>query len=138
VAPVLADLRRARRLEVEVRGSARRPGGRERITRRTSACRYSGIRSRKASSSRGAAARTSAEIAAATRARAARSDSTARRRPAAPPQLGEVVRRRLDAHQEAVERGDVDAGRVEPGLERLHERRPGAGERIEDVAAGGT
>ena len=52
-----------------------------------------------------------------------------------------VVLARLDPHQQAVERGDVDADRVEPALERLHERRPGAGERVEhapprrDVAA---
>ena len=45
-----------------------------------------------------------------------------------------VVRRRLDAHQQAVERRDVDTSRVEPTLERLHERRPRARERIEHAA----
>ena len=44
----------------------------------------------------------------------------------------------LDAHQVgAVEAGDVDAGRVVPGLERLDERGPGAGERIENEGDGG-
>ena len=46
-----------------------------------------------------------------------------------------VVALRLDPHQERVERGDVDPARVEAALERLHERRPGAGERIEDMSA---
>src|SRR5207244_652843 len=45
----------------------------------------------------------------------------------------QVVLPRLDVDEEAVERGDVDAGRVEAGLERLHERRPRPGERIEHV-----
>ena len=45
----------------------------------------------------------------------------------------EVVLRGLHAHEEAVERGHVDAGCVPPALERLDERRPRAGERIEDV-----
>ena len=44
-----------------------------------------------------------------------------------------VVRGRLDAHQQAVERSDVDADRVEAALERLDERRPRSGERIEDA-----
>ena len=46
-----------------------------------------------------------------------------------------VVLPRLDVHEQAVERRDVDAGRVEPALERLHERRPRAGERIEHATA---
>ena len=45
----------------------------------------------------------------------------------------EVVLGGLDPHQKAVERGNVDAGRVPPALERLDERRPRACERIEDV-----
>ena len=43
----------------------------------------------------------------------------------------EVVPAGLDAHQQAVEAGDVDADRVPPRLERLHEGRPRAGERVE-------
>ena len=45
----------------------------------------------------------------------------------------EVVLGRLDAHQQAVEGGDVDPGRIAPALERLDERRAGAGERVEHV-----
>ena len=44
-----------------------------------------------------------------------------------------VVRLRLDVHEQAVERSDVDAGRIEAALERLYERRSRARERIEDV-----
>ena len=47
----------------------------------------------------------------------------------------EVVAPRLHAHQQAVERGDVHTRRVEAGLERLHERGPRAGERVEHVPA---
>ena len=49
----------------------------------------------------------------------------------------EVVRARLDAGQQRVEAGDVDTGGVVPGLERLHERRARACERVEHAAAGG-
>ena len=48
-----------------------------------------------------------------------------------------VVARRLHAHQQAVERGEVDPGRAEAALERLDERRARAGERVEDGAARG-
>ena len=51
------------------------------------------------------------------------------------PSAREVVLRRLDAHEETVERGDVDAGRVVTRLERLHERRARAAERVEHVPA---
>src|SRR5206468_6982238 len=47
-----------------------------------------------------------------------------------------VVLARLDAHQEAVERGDVHPGGVVAALERLYERRPGAGERVEHAPPG--
>ena len=43
----------------------------------------------------------------------------------------EVVRPRLDAHQQRVETGDVDPARVVAGLETLDERRAGAGERVD-------
>ena len=46
-----------------------------------------------------------------------------------------IVLGRLDAHQQAVEGGHVDPGRIEAALERLDERRPGAGERVEDSPA---
>ena len=46
-----------------------------------------------------------------------------------------VVGARLDVHQQAVERSHVDARCIEPALERLDERRPGAGERVEDMLA---
>ena len=42
-----------------------------------------------------------------------------------------VVTRGLDPHEQAVEGGDVTADSVAAALERLHERRPRAGERIE-------
>ena len=42
-----------------------------------------------------------------------------------------VVRARLDVHQQAVEGRDVDTGRPAAALERLDERRAGAGEGIE-------
>ena len=48
----------------------------------------------------------------------------------------EVVAARLDPHQEAVERRQVDPGRLVAALERLDERRPGARERIEHAPAG--
>ena len=48
----------------------------------------------------------------------------------------EVVARRLDADQKTVERRELDAGRVAPRLERLHERRPRACERIKHAPAG--
>ena len=51
-----------------------------------------------------------------------------------PPQRFEVVRACLDTHQERVEAGDVDARGVIAGLERLHERRPRAGERVEHAS----
>ncbi len=44
----------------------------------------------------------------------------------------EVVLPRLDLHEQAVEGGDVDSHGVAPALERLNQRRPRAGERIED------
>src|SRR5205085_10759463 len=47
----------------------------------------------------------------------------------------EVVAASLHLHEERVERRDVHAARVEPALERLDERRPGPGERVEDTAA---
>jgi hypothetical protein len=47
----------------------------------------------------------------------------------------EVVALGLDPHQQRVERCDVDAGRVVAALERLHERRPRARERVEHTAA---
>jgi len=59
----------------------------------------------------------------------------AERVPQLVPELGEVVRSCLDAHQEAVERGDVHARRVESRLERLDERRARAGKGVEDVVA---
>ena len=49
----------------------------------------------------------------------------------------EVVGARLDAGQQRVESGDVDTGRVVPGLERLHERRARAREGIEHAPTGG-
>ena len=45
----------------------------------------------------------------------------------------QVVLGRLDAHQQAVEGGDVDAGRATSALERLDERRAGTCERVEHV-----
>ncbi len=42
-----------------------------------------------------------------------------------------VVLGGLHAHQQAVERRDVDADGVVARLEALHERRPGTGERVE-------
>ena len=42
-----------------------------------------------------------------------------------------VVLGGLHAHQQAVERRDIDADSVVAGLEALHERRAGAGERVE-------
>jgi hypothetical protein len=39
----------------------------------------------------------------------------------------------VDVHQHAVEGRDVHSGGVQPALERLHERRAGPGEGIEDV-----
>ena len=53
------------------------------------------------------------------------------------PQRVEVVGARLDAHEQRVEAGDVHARRVVARLERLHERRPGACERIEHTATRG-
>ena len=57
------------------------------------------------------------------------------------PELGlerkEVVALRLDLHEQAVERRDVDTDRVTAALERLHERRPRPGERIEHPPARG-
>src|SRR2546429_1010972 len=47
-----------------------------------------------------------------------------------------VVRARLHVHEQTVERSDVDARCIEPALERLDERRPGAGTRVEHVLAG--
>ena len=46
-----------------------------------------------------------------------------------------VVLRGLDAHQQAVERGDVDADGVVSGLQALHERRPRTGKGVEDAPA---
>src|SRR5581483_3042221 len=45
-----------------------------------------------------------------------------------------VVLRGLDAYEQAVERRDLDSRGVEPALERLHERRPRAGEGVEHAA----
>src|SRR5439155_16042696 len=44
-----------------------------------------------------------------------------------------VVARHLDAHQQAVEGRDVRPGGIAAALERLDERRSGAGEWIEDA-----
>ncbi len=54
-----------------------------------------------------------------------------------PPDGVDVVAAGLHAHQQAVEAGDVDPGRVQARLERLDERRPRAGERVEHVPAAG-
>jgi hypothetical protein len=43
----------------------------------------------------------------------------------------------LYAHQQAVERRDVDPDRVEAAFERLHERRARPGERVEDATVDG-
>ena len=48
-----------------------------------------------------------------------------------------VVAARLDPHQQAVERRDVDADRIVTGLERLHQRRARACERVEHASADG-
>ena len=48
----------------------------------------------------------------------------------------EVVLAGLDRDQQRVERGDVDPDRVVARLERLHERRARAGERVEHATAG--
>jgi hypothetical protein len=47
----------------------------------------------------------------------------------------QVVAARLDPHQQAVEGGDVRAGRVEAALEPLYQRRPRAREWVEHAAA---
>ena len=52
------------------------------------------------------------------------------------PQSVEIVRPRLHAREQRIEARDVDARRVVARLERLHERRARARERIEDTAAG--
>ena len=125
VAPVLARLRLARRLEVEVRSSARRARGageddaqdvavlvlvdeipeREQLRDRVRRVPLAHVRARRA-----ALRRQRVE------ARAHVAQLHAER--------VDVVPRSLDADQQAVERGELDAGRVEPRLERLHERRP--------------
>src|SRR5205085_12638433 len=51
-------------------------------------------------------------------------------------EVEEVVALRLHPHQQAVEGGDVDTGRVEAALERPHERRTGTRKRIEHAIAG--
>ena len=51
------------------------------------------------------------------------------------PERGQVVLPGLHPHQQAVERRHLDARRVAPRLERLHERRPRACERVENVTA---
>ena len=48
----------------------------------------------------------------------------------------EVVAPRLHAHEQAVEGSDVDTDGVVVRLEALHERRAGAGERIEHATSG--
>ena len=50
-------------------------------------------------------------------------------------QREQVVSRCLDAHQQAVERRKVDPRRLPPALQRLHERRARAGERVEHTSA---
>ena len=50
-------------------------------------------------------------------------------------QKEQVVARGLHAHEQAVERGDVDADRVVPRLERLHERRARAREGVQHTSA---
>src|SRR4029079_19348748 len=47
-----------------------------------------------------------------------------------------VAAGRLDPDQQAVERADVDAGRVVAALERLDQRRAGSCERVDDATAG--
>ncbi len=50
-------------------------------------------------------------------------------------QREEVVAARLDPHQEAVERGQIDPRGLVAALERLDERGPGSRERIEHTAS---
>ncbi len=104
-------------------------------TRSTSACSRPSISARKPSSS--AAAR-GAYHCAHERARAPRP----RNEPGERVQLAQlllereqVVARGLHAHEQRVERGDVHPGRVVARLERLHERRARAGERVEHAPA---
>ena len=110
---------------------------RARTTRSTSACSYSSISDRNARARRRPAARTTLRRSRSRLARRRASPRSKRRERVAQVVLERerVVAPRLHAHQQAVERGDVDAGRVEAALERLDERRPRAGERVEHAAA---
>ena len=104
--------------------------------RRTSACSYSSTSARNASSC--SAARGAYHVATygGIAASGSRSFEAHERVPDLALEPEGLVALHLHAHQQRVERGDVDAGRVETALQRLDERRARAGERIEDAAAG--
>ena len=131
VAPVGLALRRAREVEVEVRGQPRRScGPREHDAKDVGVLVVLEERAKVKELSRGVRREPLADEAgrpfwrpAAARQRAAHVGLEPER----------VVLGGLHAHQQAVERRDVDADSVVARLEALHERRPRSGERVEDA-----
>ena len=134
VAPVLALLRRAREVEVEVRREPRRARGAGEHDAQDVVARVLGDQRAEVEQLGGGLRREPL------------ADEAGRLlvRDAEPPghvaDVGrerlEIVLARLDGDQERVERGDVDAHGVVARLERLHQRRARAGERVEHAAAG--
>ena len=135
-APVRLGLRRAREVEIEVRREPRRArGAREHDPQHVGVLVVVGERRGSAAARRAPAARTTSRHTATRRPQRPRRARSARARRAGRARARTGCARRLDAHQQAVERRDVDADRVEAALERLDERRPRAGERIEHAPA---
>ena len=133
VAPVGLELRRTREVEVEVARQPRRAGCAGEDHAKDVGVLVVGRDVTKVQKL-GCCARRVPLADVATRA-AARAPSASERVTKLALQAIQVVHPRLDAHQQAVERRDVDTDGVVPGLERLNERRARARERVEDAAA---
>ena len=139
VAPVLAGLRLTRRLEVEMRcppcGAC---GARENHAQHVGVLVLGGQVAEREELGRRARCIPALQVRLLRDARSAHVEIVETRARAA--QVGgkhiEVVARGLDSDQQAVERGELDAGCVASRLEGLHERRAGARERVEHMPAG--
>ena len=115
VAPVLPALRRLRRLEVEMRGSPRRPRGTREDHAQDVAMPVLRDQIAEGEQLRSGSRRVPlAQVAADARPAPRQGLDLPGDIPQLLAQLREVVRCGLDAHQEAVERGNVRSGRVEP------------------------
>src|SRR5579862_6925942 len=135
MAPVRFALRCAREVEVEMRRQSRRPGS-AREDHAQDVCVLELVDERAEGEKLARGTRREPDALPVARLRAASALGAPKSLQQLPFEVEQVVAAGLDPHQQAVESGDVDANRVEPALEGLHERRAAAGKRIEHPPAG--